>query len=250
MQEAVYHNILRHRRKFLHQAVAEAIEKLYPDHLEEHYEALAYHYEKSGNIRQTIDYLYKAGEKASLNYANKTALNHFTRGLELLGSLPETPERHKQEISFLVSLGVPLVHSHGHADNQVLETYTQALHLCQKTGNSTHLYDVLLGLRRFALTSGQTKEALGYSQEMLELGIRHADPAEQARAFMMLAESLYYLADFTHVIEYSRKGWEQCHDQDPFTHIRQYGNDTRLGCQMILPIALWLLGYPDQALVN
>ena len=82
MQEAVYHNILRHRRKFLHQAVAEAIEKLYPDHLEEHYEALAYHHEKSGDIRQTIDYLFKAGEKASLNYANETALNHFTRGLE------------------------------------------------------------------------------------------------------------------------------------------------------------------------
>jgi predicted ATPase len=197
MQEVVYHNILRHRRKFLHQAVAEAIEKLYPDNLEEHYEALAYHHEKSGNIRQTIDYLFKAGEKASLNYANEIALNHFTRGLELLRSLPETPERHRQELSFLVALGVSLVHSRGHADDQVLETYTQALHLCQEAADSTHLYDILLELRRFALTSGHTKEALGYSQQMLELGVRHADSAEQARDYMMLSESLYYLADFS-----------------------------------------------------
>jgi tetratricopeptide (TPR) repeat protein len=250
VQEAVYHNILRRQRQTLHLAVAEAIEKLYPGHLEQFYEALAYHYEKSGKFQQTINYLFKAGEKASLNFDNETALNHFSRGLELLRSMPETPERHQQELEFLTAMGVSLVHSRGHADDQVLETYTQAYQLCQETGYNTHLYDILLGLRRYALTSGHPAESVGYSRQMLELGTKHADLLEQARAYMMLVESLYYLADFSHVIEYGCQGLALCSDQDPFAHIRQYGNDTRLGCQMFLPQALWLLGYPDQALAE
>ena len=230
--------------------MAEVIEKLYSERLEEHYESLAYHYEKSGNIRQAIAYLFKAGEKASLNYANETALIQLTRGLELLRSLPETLERNRQEIGFLIALGVSLVHSRGHADDRVLETYTQAHNLCRETADSTHLYDALLGLRRFTLTRGQTQKALQYSQQMLELGIKHDDPAETARAYMMLNETLYYVADFMPIHEYNRKGLDLCRDQDPYTHIRQYGNDTRLGCQMFLPGALWQLGYPDQARVE
>lgn len=232
MQEAIYNNIPRHRRKFLHQAVAEVIEKLYSERLEEHYELLAYHYEKSGNIRQAIAYLFKAGEKASLNYANETALIQLTRGLELLRSLPETPERSHQEIGFLIALGVSLVHSRGHADDRVLETYTQAHNLCRETADSTHLYDALLGLRRFTLTRGQTQKALQYSQQMLELGIKHDDFVEQARAYMMLNETLYYMADFMPILEYNRRGLDLSRDQDPYTHIRQFGNDTRLGSQM------------------
>jgi len=250
MQEAIYHNTLRHRRKILHQSVAETIEKLYSERLDEHYEQLAFHYEKSGNIHQTIDYLYKAGEKAVLLYSNEAAIAHFSKGLELLHSLPETLERNQQEISFLIALGVPLFHARGQADEQLLDTYTQARDLCQKTKDTSHLFYVLLGLRRYALTRGGMGEAIRLGQQMLELGKDHDNPIEQARAYMMLVESLYFAGEFVPTPEYCRKGLALCQDQNPYTHINLYGNDTRLGCQMTLPPTLWLLGYPDQALVE
>ncbi len=248
MQEAIYHNSLRHRRKLLHQNVAETIERLYSDRLEEHYEQLAFHFEKSGKIHQTIDYLFKAGEKAVALFSNDAAIAHFSKGLELLRSLPETLERNRQEINFLTALAVPLVHTRGHADDQILETQTQARDLCQKTGDTAHLFEILLGLRRYRIARGNIAEAVHLSRQMLELGENHGNRMEQARSCMMLSEALYYAADFVSLVECSRKGLALCQDQDPYAHIRLYGNDTRLGCQMLLPQALWLSGFPDQAL--
>ena len=51
---------------------------------------LAYHYPKGDDSEKALEYLFKAGEKAKRNYANDAAIAHFTKGLELLKSLPET----------------------------------------------------------------------------------------------------------------------------------------------------------------
>jgi tetratricopeptide (TPR) repeat protein len=84
-QETVYHNILRQRRAAFHQKVAEAIETLYKDNLEEFYEQLAHHYTQSGAAARAITYLVKAGDKARDRYANQEALGDYTKALELAG---------------------------------------------------------------------------------------------------------------------------------------------------------------------
>jgi DNA-binding SARP family transcriptional activator len=125
-QETVYQNILQRRRKVIHQQVAEAIEALYQDSLDEYYEQLAYHYDGGGQVEKAVEYLHKAGEKAKRSYANEAAIAHLTRGLELFRTLPETPERTQRELDLLVALGVPLVLTKGHAAPEVETTYTQA----------------------------------------------------------------------------------------------------------------------------
>jgi tetratricopeptide (TPR) repeat protein len=246
-QEAIYNNILRGRRKTIHQDVAMTVQRLYVPNLEEHYEQLAYHFEKSGDIRQTISYLYRAGEKAVRNASDEVAIAHLSKGLELLRSLPETHERNLQELQFLIMLGVPLFHSLGHAAEEVQLTYRQARDLCQKTGDTTQLFAVLLGLRRFALMRGRVQEACELSSQMLELARSHRNPSEQARAHMMLAEAYLRLGDFQFVLQHAQEGMVLCANQDAQSHIRLYGNDTSLGCQIILANGLWHLGYPDQA---
>ncbi len=248
MQEAIYHNCLHRRRRILHLGVAQAIERLYSERLEEHFEQLAYHYEKSGNSLKAIDYLEKAGEKATLHFANEAAITSFSKGLELLRSLPETKERHQRELGFLTALGVPLVHVRGHADEQVLEVYTRARDLCQKIGDTSRLFDVLLGLRRYELSCGHLSQAIHLDHQMLALGENHNNSAECARASMMLSELEYYIADFGTILVHSRQGLSLCKDYNASTHIKLYGNDSRLGCVIVLPLALWILGYPDQAL--
>jgi tetratricopeptide (TPR) repeat protein/regulation of enolase protein 1 (concanavalin A-like superfamily) len=81
-QETIYQNILRPRRAVFHHQVAESIEALYQDGLEEYYEQLAYHYERSGVDEKAVEYLLKAGEKAHRGYLNEEAISYFQRALE------------------------------------------------------------------------------------------------------------------------------------------------------------------------
>ncbi|NIV37991.1 MAG: AAA family ATPase, partial [Anaerolineae bacterium] len=76
-QETVYRNISRRHRQGNHVGVAEAIEALYAENLEEYYEQLAYHYEEGGDAEKAIEYLHKAGSKAMRSSANEAAIAHL-----------------------------------------------------------------------------------------------------------------------------------------------------------------------------
>jgi class 3 adenylate cyclase/tetratricopeptide (TPR) repeat protein len=86
-QETVYHNILRRRRVVFHQQVAEAMERLYGDNLEEYYEQLAHHYAQAEAWPKALEYLMKAGDKAAAAYANADAIAFYTRALEVCDGL-------------------------------------------------------------------------------------------------------------------------------------------------------------------
>ncbi len=247
MQEAIYHNILRHRRKAMHQHTAEAIEALYAANLDSHCEELAFHYEKSGNIKQAVAYLFQAGEKARRNYANEAAIAYLNQGLDLLRSLPETAERNRQELAFLLGLGVPLVHKRGHAASEVLNNYQQARALSEKLNDETQLFNILLGLVRHTLTSGNISQAYELNNQMLALADRRQDPFQQSRAYMMRAENQLRAGRYISSLEDCHKGLALCEQDDPSAHTRLYGNDTRLGCHIYMSESLCLLGYPDQA---
>ena len=55
------------------------------DRLVEHYETLAYHYSQSDERVRAIEYLTKAGEKATAAYANREAFEFYERALALVG---------------------------------------------------------------------------------------------------------------------------------------------------------------------
>src|SRR5262249_22066425 len=82
-QETVYRNLLRRQRQAFHRQVAEAIETLYADGLDELYEQLAYHYDRADDAARAVEYLVKAGQKAAAQFANREAIEHFDRALEL-----------------------------------------------------------------------------------------------------------------------------------------------------------------------
>ncbi|MBM3240654.1 zinc-ribbon domain-containing protein [Candidatus Poribacteria bacterium] len=83
-QETAYQSLLQRRRQEFHRRVGEGIETLYKERIEEFYGELAYHYDKSGNVEKTVEYLLLAGEKARRAYLNDEAIGYFQRVLERL----------------------------------------------------------------------------------------------------------------------------------------------------------------------
>jgi predicted ATPase len=103
--EVGYNSVLVERRRLLHERAAQAIEALFPDRLEDHLPELARHYDRSGNVRKAVEYLGRAGVRASQQSAYPEAVAYLTRALEMLKQLPHSVDRDRHELDLLLTLG-------------------------------------------------------------------------------------------------------------------------------------------------
>ena len=81
-QEVAYESLLKQRRQEIHGRVARTIEELYVDQIEEHYESLAHHYERSGNAVKAFEFLLLAGEKSNQYGAAQAAYEYLQKALD------------------------------------------------------------------------------------------------------------------------------------------------------------------------
>ncbi len=101
LREAAYDMQLRARLRELHQQIAEAIEKLYPNS-EERYVDLAFHFEEAENIKSTNKYLEKAARFAQRNFQNRQALQFYQK---LIHNLIEQDKKNKKIVKFQLRKG-------------------------------------------------------------------------------------------------------------------------------------------------
>ena len=82
-RDAAYESILRRQRRAYHRAVAEAIERLYPERLDQEAYRLAYHFDQARDDERAMAYYVRAGQVAGKLYANAEASGHYQRALEI-----------------------------------------------------------------------------------------------------------------------------------------------------------------------
>src|SRR4029450_2944866 len=154
-QEVAYESLLTTRRQALHAAAGQALETLYASRLEDAYDRLAYHYARTDNVAKAVAYLTRVAEKAARHSAHVEAISHLTQALELLPTLPATPERRQQERMLHIALGVSLIATKGYAAPEVAQTYTRARQLCQHLEAPQQLFPVLRGLWSYYLVRAE-----------------------------------------------------------------------------------------------
>ena len=142
-QEVAYDSLLKQRRQKIHGRIAQTIEELYIDRLEEHYEMLAHHYERSGNSEKAVEYLILAGEKSNANNAARAACEFFRKAFEILESARITLD---SETKVRVHEGLGLASQDiGDIDTAVAE-YKEALETSRTHGLIDHEMSNLVGL--------------------------------------------------------------------------------------------------------
>jgi class 3 adenylate cyclase/tetratricopeptide (TPR) repeat protein len=90
-QEAAYGSILQRRRRELHVRVGEALERLFPDRMEELAAIIGHHFAEAGDPR-AVGLLRTAGDRALRLYALPEAVVHYRRAVGLMRSAEEDPE--------------------------------------------------------------------------------------------------------------------------------------------------------------
>jgi class 3 adenylate cyclase len=161
IQDAAYQSLLRSTRQQYHQHIAQVLEARFPERCETQPELLAHHYTEAGAMAQAIPYWQRAGQRALERSANVEAISHLSNGLELLATLPDTPERTQQELTLQTALGVSLMTTKGFAAPDVERVYSRARALCRQVGETPQLCPVLWGLWLFYETRGELQTARG-----------------------------------------------------------------------------------------
>ena len=247
-REAAYSSLLKKQRRIFHRQVAETLEQIFPDRIEEQVGLLAHHWERAGEPQKAIHYLLQAGQRATRVSANQEAIAHLTKGLELLQTLPDTSQRAQQEFVLQLALGAPLIATKGWGTPEVGRACRRARELCQQVGDAPQLPSLLNLLYQFYLIRAEHQAALELAQEILAVAQRGQDPLRIAFPLGSMGVSSFYLGDFAS----ARARLEQMiafyNPEEHRSLAFVIGQDPAVLHLSYQAWTLWFLGYPDQAL--
>ena len=101
-REAAYNGLLKKQRRVFHRQVAEMLEQLFPDRIEEQTGLLAHHWERAEEAERATAYLLRAGDQARMVYAHEEAIDYYQRALAFLREQGE----HERAARTLMKLGL------------------------------------------------------------------------------------------------------------------------------------------------
>lgn len=251
IRQAVIGGLSHARQQRLHLKVADAVEQLYPDALEDHAEDLAYHLRHAGaaaDSGRTIRYLKIAGERAVQRSANLEAISHFKNALELVKIIHETPDLLRQELQLQTALATALFATKGFSSHEVEAVCARARDLSHRIGEADHLFRALWGLWLNYASRAQYRAALELGEQCLQLAQSSQDPALLIEAHHALGVSRNTTGEFRRGLEHLERAVALYVPERHASHAYLYGQDPGAICLIHAGFSLWFLGYPDQAL--
>jgi class 3 adenylate cyclase/tetratricopeptide (TPR) repeat protein len=228
-REVAYNSVLVERRKALHERVAQAIEELAGNTLDDHFADLAYHYERSGNRTKAVDYLTRAGIQIAQRSASPEAMCQFEKALGILTEMPAGRSRDSRELRLQIRIGSLALTSKGEGSDDADRALARAVELAAAVGDTPRQASALWLLGYNQLARWKVREASEISQDLYKLVQEEGIPEFQAGANHLTGYVALYMGDFRKA-EQSMSASEGGHTLT------------------IKGVALWHLGFPDQAL--
>jgi predicted ATPase len=247
-QDATYQSLLKSTRQKYHRKIAEALEKDFPGAVETQPELLAHHYTEAGVNEQAVGYWHQAGKRASQRSAHFEAINHLTKELEVLMTLPDSLERARQELDLQTTLGPMLMAVKGQSSSDTERAYARARELCQQLGETSQLFPVLCGLWRFYVVRSELQTARELAEQLFSLAQRLQDPALLLEAHRVMGQTMFWLGEMAPARAHLEQGMALYDPQRHRSHAFVYGQDPAIMCRSFAAQPIWVLGYPDQAL--
>jgi DNA-binding winged helix-turn-helix (wHTH) protein/predicted ATPase len=245
-QEALYERVSAGWRIRLHRQVGECVEAAYGNRVREVATELAVHFERGQDIQRAVQYLGQAGENAMRQNAHVEAINLLNHAIELLQTLPDTPERAQQELGLYLLLRTPLASTKGYVAPEIEHAYRRACELCRRVGQAPQLFMVLGGPYALHLLRSELPAAYRVAEERMQLTESLPFDLFLQVAHFSLGVPLLFMGDLAR----ARTHLEQSVIRYKPDQLGALGHLYDPGVMSLSQLAfvLWLLGYPDQAL--
>jgi predicted ATPase len=239
--------LLRSRSQQYHHHIAEVLVEQFPSIIENQPELPAHHYTEAFEPALAVPFWKLAGQRALERFANQEAIGHLTRGLEILQSLPATPERDKEELEMQISLAPALMVMRGWASAEVEQASRRARDLSNQLGDERRLYSALWGLWSCYHLRGQLEEALEIAGQVLAMAKNTDNRVWNVAAQYAAGYTNYYRGDFVQSRKYAEQGIKLSDPETDRAIVLMFQFSTTVAMRMYLAGSLWMLGYADQA---
>jgi predicted ATPase len=196
---------------------------------------------------KALEYLQLAAQQAIERSANTEAINQLTAAVHLLGTLPDSPERDRQELALQTMLGPVLIATKGNGAPEVGAVYKRAAPLGRQSGEDARLFPVLFGLRSFHLIRGELQPAFELAQQLVSLAESVQDSGLLVEAHLVQGNSLLLFGKLLPALEHFGRAISLYDPQIHHVHAFVYGLDPGVFCLGRTAWLLELLGHPDQA---
>jgi predicted ATPase len=246
VRDAAYESLLRSTRQLLHARIMSCLEERFP---ETPPEELAWHAEKAGEAGKAVGYWLSAGLRSRERSAEAEAIGHLTRGLALIEAFAPSPERDAQELQFLGPLGTAYIASRGYAAPEVGPVFQRARSLVDRSGEPVQQFAMMRGNFAWHVVRGEFRLCMELSAEALELAERLQDPGVLMEAHFLRVVALMYRGEFVGARDHCTRALAEYDDRERTRFWAGItGEDSGVAHRCYLALALWHLGYPDQAL--
>jgi tetratricopeptide (TPR) repeat protein len=247
VQDAAYSTLLRGPRQQLHARIAGTLENRFQEIVAAQPALLAHHCTEAGLTEQAVGYLLKAGRQAVARAVMTEAVAQLQRGLELLGTLPDSPWRKERELDLQVALGPALFATRGFGAPDVGRTLARGLALVEQLDRPDYLAPLLYGQWVFHNARADYKLALSFAKRLEQIGKARNDDAARLLGHFVQGLTRLQLGEITA----ARALCEESHGLSNLGHRAIYAAVTAEDPHVVmigaLATALAALGYVDQA---
>ncbi len=189
IRDTAYDSLLRSKRQDLHARIAIVLEERFPETALTQPELLAHHFTEASLAETAVEYWKIAGERALDRSANVEAVSHFTRGIEVLETLPDSVESARTAVELHTIIATTL---------RVMDRYDEALSALTRAEKTATGHGLTVELARIHFCRGNVYFPLGNVEgclEQHELARKYAheaaSPRDEACAIGGLGDAYY-----------------------------------------------------------
>jgi predicted ATPase/DNA-binding winged helix-turn-helix (wHTH) protein len=248
--EVVYEQVATTRRIRWHQQIGVRLEAGYDVQAREIAVELAEHFLRGKDTPRAVPYLRYAGEQALQRSAHVEAIAQCTKGLDVLITRPDMPERTHHELTLCVTLGAALIATKGWAASETEQVYSRAWQLCQQCEDTPQVFPILWALCSCYIVQGELQKAREMATRLLSLAYRAPERTFLPEAHHILGATLYDMGAFGPAHDHLEQSLTLYESQQDRSYLVQFSTDLRVFCLVYSSHVLWHLGYPEQALAR
>ena len=212
VQDAAYGMILHQKKRVFHRVVAEALEEIYPEQIQENAQLLAQHFDKAGDFDHALQYFHLAGDADYRLYAAREAIEHYGRALEILqrdgNSLEfEGGDTQAELYKYLYlrygrALELNQQFNEADANYEAMETLAS-----QQEDDNLLLASLVARITLYAIPGPLINAEKGYefSKRALSLAEELGDKSAEAKIYWNLMLINFYVGSYPEAIDYGER---------------------------------------------
>jgi class 3 adenylate cyclase/predicted ATPase/ABC-type transport system involved in cytochrome c biogenesis ATPase subunit len=248
VQDAAYENMLKSRRRVLHQRIAQTLRDRFQTIAESQPEIVAHHFTQAGLSEAAIEWWVKAGDRALDRSANNEAIAHLEKAISLAEGLADGPAQRLLRLRLQTTYGHALLHGRGHSQPETIAAFARARELAAGIEDTAARISAYYGMWLVSFVRAD----LAPMREVAAASLRDArhSPGLPAagRAMHVFGVTCWFQGDYVG----ARMHLEQAlaaYERERYQHLApRFVFDDKVVATGWLAVVLWALGAVDQGI--